>query len=334
MTETAEELTTPSRMANELKDVENFDPAVGAYDFSNLGEAIRFAGLMAKAGPMVPEIFREQPGVCLAVTMRAIQWKFDPFALAAEVYQAKQGGPIGYQAKVFVGALLSMTGITLKFRYEGETSFSDKAAKSINGNQTAAQTAGGSRKCTAYAIVDGEELSYTTLEIKDIKPKNSPLWHNDPDQQLAYYAGRAWVRRYRPAVMMGAYSADEVKDMEPMRDVTPKKTGGFVGQLNAARDAAAQTTGENTEEATTVEGEATEEGPTEEAEAAEEGGEHEAAPEQQEDAPEVDLEAAYTAGAEAAVAGSDRAAPEDAGPDATMAWFAGFDEKTVELEEA
>lgn len=258
------ETTAIDRVAASVSEVQAFDPGLGAYNFSNLGDAVRFSDLMARAGEMLPDHLRGKAALCLAVTMRAVQWKFDPFALAAETYQAKQGGMIGYQAKVFVAALKNCTGIRLRFRYEGEVRYLDKPATSARGNQIAARTATGNLKCIAYAEVDGEMLEYETPTLDQIAIKNSPGWHNTPHDQITYFAGRGWVRRYEPGVMMGAYSEDEVRSMESLRDVTPaedrQKSKPSFGQMaiQARKDAADPTDDQSEQEEAAVEEDQTE----------------------------------------------------------------------------
>jgi hypothetical protein len=226
---------TPADVAKTVADVKSFDPGLGSYSFKDLGAVVKFADLMSKAGEMLPDHLRQKPALCMAVTMRATHWGFDPFALAMETYQAKNGGPIGYQAKVFTAALRS-AGVKLKYRYEGEIKILDKPVTSARGNQIAARTATGNRKCIAYAEIDGEIAEFETMTLDQITIKNSPLWHNDPDSQLAYTAGRGWARRYRADVIMGAYSSDEVEEMAPIKDVTPQ-TGGFAAKAQQARQA-------------------------------------------------------------------------------------------------
>ncbi|RGP37937.1 recombinase RecT [Pseudotabrizicola alkalilacus] len=228
-----------------VEGVKNYDPGLGAYNFANLGDLVRFADLMAKADVMLPKHLRNKPSICLAVAMRATHWKMDPFALAVETYQAKDDQPIAYQAKVFVAALKNCAGIELQYRFEGDYRVENKPAQSSKGNETSKRTSTGDRKCIAYAEVNGKLLEYETPTIDNITIKNSPLWHNDPDQQLAYYAGRGWTRRYRPGVIMGAYSVDEVEEMRPIRDVTPaedrsKRVDGFAAIATKARAEGAQ----------------------------------------------------------------------------------------------
>lgn len=214
------------------------DPALGAYQFGDLGNYVRFSGLMAKAGEMLPKHLQQRPALCLAVTMRAVQWGFDPFALAMETYQAQEGGPIAYQAKVFM-AVLRKNGIVLRYHYEGSVTMHDKPVTSRNGRQIAARTATGDRRCIVSAFLDGEEFAYETPRLDDITIKNSPLWHNEPDQQLAYYGARGWARRYRADLMMGAYSDDEVAAGHFAKDVTPREERtGFAAKALAAREAA------------------------------------------------------------------------------------------------
>ena len=206
-------------VANRVSDVASFDPGLGSYSFKDLGQVVKFADLMSKAGEMLPAHLRGKTALCMAVTMRATHWGFDPFALAMETYQAKQGGIIGYQAKVF-SAVVQSAGVTLVYEYTGEVTMVDKPVMSAGGKRIAARTATGDRQCRVR-ILDNEELDYLTPKLDDITIKNSPQWHNDPDQQLAYYAVRGWARRHRSDLLMGAYSDDEVQDMKGMKDVTP-----------------------------------------------------------------------------------------------------------------
>lgn len=230
-TQQAPAVMGPMQVAKLVEDVKSFDPGVGSYSFTDLGAVVKFADLMSKAGEMLPPHLRQKPALCMAVTMRATHWGFDPFALAMETYQAKEGGPIGYQAKVFTAAL-ARAGVRLRYRYEGAVKMLDKAVTSSNGKQIAARTATGDRKCIAYAVIDGETLEYETLTLDQTTIKNSPLWHNDPDQQLAYVAGRGWARRYRSDLIMGAHSDDEVREM---RDVTPPEPALSPLQMKAQR---------------------------------------------------------------------------------------------------
>lgn len=224
-------------VASEVEALKIFDPALGAYNFGDLGQAVQFSNLMCRAGEMLPPHLRDKPALCLAVTMRAKQWGMDPFGLAGETYQAQSGGVIAYQAKVFTAALRTVAKVVLNYEFTGTVTINDKPALSSKGNQVAKKSATGDRRCIAWVEIKGVRYDYETPKLDDITVKNSPLWHLDPDQQLSYYAGRGWTRRHRSDVIMGAYSDDEVQDMEPMRDVTPKENG-FARLAREAREKA------------------------------------------------------------------------------------------------
>ncbi|MBM2293811.1 recombinase RecT [Sulfitobacter pseudonitzschiae] len=216
------------------------DPSLSQYDFGDLSKAVEFSKLMCQAGEMLPPHARRNPAICLALTMRATHWGFDPFALSQETFQATSGGPIGYQAKVF-SAVARKAKIILQYRYEGDLEITDKPALSAKGNQVAKRSAVGNIRCICYATDGGQVLEYETPELDQITIKNSALWHNDPKQQLAYYAARGWMRRYRSDLMMGAYSDEEVEQIQ-MRDVSPK-VGRFAQLASDAREAAKKTQG-------------------------------------------------------------------------------------------
>lgn len=301
---------TNIQVAKEVEGISSIDPGLGAYQFENLGELVQFSDLMSKADVMLPPHLRHKPAICLAVTMRAIQWKVDPFALAMETYQAKENGPIGYQAKVFVSALEACAGIQLNYEYEGNFTITNEPAKSSKGNVVAQRAAVGDRRCIAWVELKGRRFEYVSPRLDEITVKNSPLWHLDPDQQLTYYAARGWVRRHKPSVMMGAYSADEVESMEPMRDVTPKR-GAFAQLAEDARHAAAETTDEDQAQ---TEGETSQDA-------------DQIRTNVQVEDPEVDTELpAYQNGVEAREGGLSRGdCPYPKDPVSAANWFAGWD---------
>jgi hypothetical protein len=299
----------PRKVGDEVPEISTIDPGMSQYHFGDLSKAVEFAKLMCQAGVMLPKHAQNNPAICLALTMRATHWGFDPFALSQETFQAKEGGPVGYQAKVFT-AVARKAGIILQYRYEGDLTITDKPALSAKGNTVARRKAVGNIKCIAYAHDGGKLLEFETPELDQITIKNSALWHNDPKSQLAYYAGRGWMRRYRSDLMMGAYSDDEVKDM-PMRDVSPAQddqSGGFAKMIKDAREADKASPASDEEQGEAVDGFS----------------------EEVDDEPEGDPDhPAYQNGLKAAEGGLLRGDnPYRDDPDQAFQWFAGFD--TVE----
>jgi hypothetical protein len=161
----------------------------------NVGELMEFAKMMAVSGICVRPNFRGNPGACLAITMQAMKWGADPFAVCNKAYVVKNKSneeQIAYEAQL-VHAIVNSSPILqrrLRPHYEGQ---------------------GQDRSCriVGYIVGEDEPFEYESPPIKQINPKNSPLWQSDPDQQLFYFSVRGWARRHVPDILMGIYTPDE-----------------------------------------------------------------------------------------------------------------------------
>jgi len=165
-----------------------------------LGDMIEFAQVMCKADVAIPKHLRGNPGACLAVAMRARAWRMDPFAVATKTYAVND--ILAYESQLVTSVINRHAPIKGRLvpRYVG---------------------AGADRQCILEPEThDGQVLPYESPKVKDIGVKNSPLWKNDPDQQLFYSSARAWARRYFPELLLGVYDPEEARTM---RDVTPKE---------------------------------------------------------------------------------------------------------------
>lgn len=181
----------------------------GGVTIHSLSEAVEFAKIMCQAQQAVPQKFRGQPGLCLGVTMQALRWGMDPFGVCQNAYVVND--KVAYEAKVIKAAIDERAPLAepLDFQFEGE---------------------GESRFCRCVgklfaasgAIV---ERIYETPALKDIKIKNSPLWTGDVDQQLSYFAARAWARRHAPSIMLGVVSRDEAAAEKSTINHRPRPTG-------------------------------------------------------------------------------------------------------------
>ena len=198
------------------------DIAAGGVDLKNVAQALEIAKVMAISGPCVPLYLRENPGSCLYHVMRAARWRMDPFAVAEDSYVVEnrrtQEVRIAYGSRTIHAVVERNAPLKTRLRatYEGE---------------------GDARTCTVEGtFLDGETRSYTTptLGTRRAKARNpdaegkggrgSPLWWDDPDQQLFYFASRSWARRWCPDVLLGAYSREELQeeDFEPRRLIDPR----------------------------------------------------------------------------------------------------------------
>ncbi len=173
----------------------------GAMAFSNVTQIMEFSKVMAIANVAVPKHLRDNPGACLAVAIQASEWEMSPFSVANKCYVVNDR--LAYEAQLIAAVILRRAPIKGRFRY------------SYSGD-------GPTRKCKVEAnLSEGGSVEYESPEIGKIPVKNSPLWKNDPDQQLGYYAVRSMARRHFPDVIMGVYSPEEMA--QEMRDVTPAK---------------------------------------------------------------------------------------------------------------
>lgn len=185
----------------------------GGLAFTNAGEAMEFAKLMALSQIGVRKHLRGNPGACLAIVVQAVEWRMSPYAVANKSYNVND--QIAYESQLIQAVILQRAPIKGRFKvkYEGE---------------------GERRVCTVSATLsDGDSVDYRSPEFGKITPKNSPLWKSDPDQQQFYYSARALCRRHFPDVLLGVYAEDEIeRDPERARDVTPKPRT-LAGRLDA-----------------------------------------------------------------------------------------------------
>jgi hypothetical protein len=180
---------------------------IGGVMFQSMAEVMEFSKIMATTGSAVPKHLRGDVGACLAVITQALEWRMSPFAVANKSYFVNDR--IAFESQLIHAVIESRAPLQgrLKVAYEGS---------------------GPDRKCivTGHLKDEVEPVVYTSPAIKDIAVKNSPLWKADPDQQLWYYASRAWARRFCPDVLLGIYSKDELEadhtGPEKAKDITPK----------------------------------------------------------------------------------------------------------------
>lgn len=191
---------------------------VGGLSFRDMGQVLEFSKLMAVSRQAIPKHLRSEPGACMAITLQALNWRMDPFAVANKSYMVNDR--IAYEAQLIHAVIEQRAPIKgrIKGRIEGKDA---------------------TRKWILFATThDGDTIEYEGPEIGKITTKNSPLWKADPDQQLWYYSVRAMCRRHFPDVILGVYEKEEIEQAEGMRDVTPKEPGAFTQIAKAARSQA------------------------------------------------------------------------------------------------
>lgn len=205
MSDTEQKLA--ARIDNAITQNIELSADAGGMRFVNAVQVMEFAKMMAVSGAGVRKHLRGNPGVCLAITIQAIEWRMSPYAVANKSFLVND--QISFESQLIQAVILQRAPIKGRFRYH----YSGEGTK---------------RKLRIEATTtDGDIVDYETPEIGKIPVQNSPLWKADPDQQLGYYGGRALCRRHFPDVILGVYSQDEAEMMaaQPEPRIADKSTG-------------------------------------------------------------------------------------------------------------
>lgn len=187
--------------------------AAAIFSPEGMNQLVRFAELMAQSKATVPQHLAGKPADCLAVTMQAAQWGMNPYSVAQATHLVN--GTLGYEAKL-VNAVVSSSNLLtsrLNYRWDGDWS-------KVNGKTDKSP----SLTVTVSAVIKGEsEPRELTISMAQAGVRNSPLWEQDPRQQLAYLCVKRWARLHAPDVLLGVYTPDELQDAAPRveRDITP-----------------------------------------------------------------------------------------------------------------
>lgn len=201
--------------------------AAAIFSPEGMNQLVRFAELMAQSKATVPAHLAGKTSDCLAVTMQAAQWGMNPFAVAQKTHVVN--GTLGYEAQL-VNAVVSSSNLLatrLNYRWDGDWS-------RVNGKSDKSPDL----KVTVWATLKGEADPRTlTISMQQAGVRNSPLWEQDPRQQLAYLCVKRWARLHAPDVLLGVYTPDELQETAPRveRDITPPAStaAGMNSLINA-----------------------------------------------------------------------------------------------------
>jgi len=226
-------------------------PGTGLFNFSNFGEVVRAAELLANSN-IVPETYRavvekssgygqnrtvtrtENPNAmanCLIALNMSNRMGADPLMIMQNLYLI-EGRPAW--SSTFIIASINSCGRFGTLNFE----FTELGSRDIHYQETDGW--GRSKttvdkvanvdefSCVAWAIdkATGErvESSPITLELAIREGwyfKNGSKWPTMPRQMAMYRAAAFFGRVYAPEVTMGIYTKDEVEDFTEARDVTP-----------------------------------------------------------------------------------------------------------------
>lgn len=166
---------------------------------------VAFADFMCKAVITVPKHLQGNSGDCLAVTMQAMQWGMNPFAVAQKTHLVN--GNLGYEAQLVNAVIIARAPIVGRPNFEWYGDWSKVDGKTCKAHDVGVRV---------WVTIKGE----SEPRIHDVSfaqvgtTRNSPNWVNDPKQQIAYVATKKLARLHFPDVILGVYTEDELVDHE------------------------------------------------------------------------------------------------------------------------
>jgi len=191
----------------------------------SMEKMLKFSQMMATSKITIPKHLQGNAGDCFAIVMQAMQWGMNPFAVAQKTHLVN--GVLGYEAQLVNAVINSRAPITTRLNYEW---FGDWSK--VNGKTSNADDVGVIVSATMKGETEPRVLSVSMAQVGNVR--NSPLWVNDPRQQLAYLATKRWSRLYCPDVILGVYTADEFEDAP---QPTTSKTASIRDKVAAKKEA-------------------------------------------------------------------------------------------------
>lgn len=183
-----------------------------ALDSAAMDSMLRIADLMSSGRATVPKHLQGNQADCLAVTMQAMQWQMNPFAVAQKTHLVN--GTLGYEAQLVIAVINSSPLLATRLDYHWSGNWAG-----VNGKTDKSPD----RTVRVWATLRGENVPRElTISMAHAGVRNSPNWETDPRQQLAYLAAKRWARLHTPDVILGVYTPDELEPYQPIeREINP-----------------------------------------------------------------------------------------------------------------
>ena len=209
---------------------------LGGVSISSLADLEMISLRLARGMVAVPVHCRDQPGVCFALAMQALEWGMPIMSVINKSYVPRNGDRIGYESQLLHAVVEKNAPLKKRLRatFEGE---------------------GAERRCIVSGTFKGEDAEhrYESQPLSKLHPghitkdgnryvKGSQVWDDNPDVALFYSATRQWARMWCPDVLLGAYTPEELERAEPM-DVTPTKVEALAQRLREKTQAHASDRG-------------------------------------------------------------------------------------------
>lgn len=215
-------------MSINLATNETTSTAATIFNPQSLMQLQQFAQVMSEGVVAIPQHLRGKPADCLAVTMQAAQWGMNPYAVAQKTHIVN--GALGYEAQLVNAVVSSSNLLSSRINYSWSGDWSKCTGKNDKSDFLTV---------TVSAVIKGEsETRELTISMAQAGVRNSPLWEQDPKQQLAYLCTKRWARLHAPDVLLGVYTPDEL-DETPRgeRDITPRTTADLNSMIGSSVEA-------------------------------------------------------------------------------------------------
>lgn len=214
-------------MSTNLVTNETTSTAATIFNPQSLMQLQQFAQVMSEGVVAIPQHLRGKPADCLAVTMQAAQWGMNPYAVAQKTHIVN--GALGYEAQLVNAVVSSSNLLSSRINYSWSGDWSKCTGKNDKSDFLTV---------TVSAVIKGEsEPRELTISMAQAGVRNSPLWEQDPKQQLAYLCTKRWARLHAPDVLLGVYTPDEL-DETPRgeRDITPRTTADLNSMIGSSSE--------------------------------------------------------------------------------------------------
>lgn len=200
-------------------------------DGTNMDRMVRMSELMASGKSTVPAHLRGNAGDCMAVTMQAMQWGMNPYAVAQKTHLVN--GTLGYEGQLVAAVVNNSPLMQDRLAYEWFGDWEKIIGQFKEVTSTKKLDDNGQPKkyiVPAWNLADEKGLGIRVrgtvkgeaaprvleLLMTQCRTRNSGLWTEDPKQQIAYLAARRWARLHTPDVLLGVYTPDELEERSPV----------------------------------------------------------------------------------------------------------------------
>jgi hypothetical protein len=191
--------------------------ALAALVPQNLDDAFRLAKALSSAGDMVPKHFQGKPEATMAAIIRGMEIGLAPMQALSNIAVINGRASVWGDA---LPALMQRAGHSIDVEITGE-------------GDTLAATATLTRGDTGKAVV----RTFTAADAKKagLWGKQGP-WQQYPKRMVSMRARSLACRDGAADALMGLQIAEEMRDAQPMRNVTPEPArGGWADQARKAR---------------------------------------------------------------------------------------------------